>query len=592
MSDAPVKYSDVLAGWLKQLGYTHCFYVSGGNVMHLLESCSRHFKCVAVIHEVAAGIAAEYFNEVGRPEKAFALVTAGPGLTNIVTALAGAFLESREVLVLGGQVKTEDLAHGKLRQRGIQEIDGVSIVRPVCVTSQLLDRVIDRKEFYDVVSSGSAGRRGPVFIEVPLDVQGRMVDRAALDRGAVPAAPHVPVAPPSDIDRLAAAVRESERPMLLIGGGTERSRARRLFGRSADLGVAISTTWNGTDRIGADHPNYFGRPNTWGQRYSNLLLQQADLLVAVGTRLGLQQTGFNWRRFVPGGRVVQIDIDDSELRKGHPRIDWSLCADANDVLERLLERDLGDHAAWLAYCRGVKERLPLLEHNETGPNYVSPYGFADTLSDLCDASDIVIPCSSGGAFTVMMQAFRQRLGQHIVTNKGLAAMGYGLSGAIGACFAHPGRRVVLIEGDGGFAQNLQELGTAAINRLNLKIFVFDDSGYASIRMTQRNYFGGRYIGCDRSSGLGLPNWDALFGAYDIPSLRLQPGYESKQQFLDAFSKAGTAAFIVSVDPDQTYFPKITSRVTATGSMESNPLHLMTPPLDDGVLAEVARYLPR
>ena len=169
-------------------------------------------------------------------------------------------------------------------------------------------------------------------------------------------------------------------------------------------------------------------------------------------------------------------------------------------------------------------------------------------------------------------------------------MGYGLSGAIGAAFAAPDKRVILVEGDGGFAQNLQEIGTAAINSLNLKMFILDDSGYASIRMTQKNYFGGRYVGCDRQTGLGLPDWDVLFKAWDVPVIRLLPGYETTPEFLSLFNSKQTCAFIVTVDPAQTYFPKISSRVTETGTMESKPLHLMTPDLSDQEIAEYLQYL--
>ena len=204
----------------------------------------------------------------------------------------------------------------------------------------------------------------------------------------------------------------------------------------------------------------------------------------------------------------------------------------------------------------------------------------------------MIPCSSGSAFTVMMQVFQQKMGQLIVTNKGMASMGYGLSGAIGAAVSNPDKRVVLVEGDGGFAQNLQEIGTAAINQLNLKIFIFDDSGYASIRMTQRNYFGGRYVGCDRSTGLGLPNWEKLFEAWAVPVLRIGDDFLSVGLFHSWFNAPGVAAFIVSIDPDQTYFPKIMSKITDSGTIESNPLHLMTPDLESNVLNSLGVYLPK
>jgi acetolactate synthase I/II/III large subunit len=294
---------------------------------------------------------------------------------------------------------------------------------------------------------------------------------------------------------------------------------------------------------------------------------------------------------VPVGKVAQVDCDRAELKKGHPRVDYPLLGDADRALEYLTSADLGSHAPWLNFCREVKEALPVSESaNRSRQGFVSPYEFCLKLSDLSRSTDIVVPCSSGGAFTVMMQAFRQRRGQTMVTNKGLAAMGYGLSGAIGAALAGNRRRTILVEGDGGFFQNLQEVGTAAINRLNLKIFIFDDGGYASIRMTQRNYFAGRYVGCDRQTGLGLPKWESFFDAFDIPAMSLQPNFHEQADFIAAFEHDGIAAFIVPIDPEQTYFPKIASRVTATGSMESNPLHLISPPLDDALAARVFRYL--
>lgn len=558
--------------------------------MHLIESISRRMPCNAVIHEVAAGIAAEYYNETSTSGRAFALVTAGPGLTNIVSAIAGAFLESRELLVIGGQVKTADLAHGKVRQRGIQEIDGVSIVRPVCKSSVLLTECVSFLEFGQLALQSRSGRKGPVFIEIPLDIQAR--EYTSESQGGVPLeASPLPRASKADIDSTISLLRDAKRPLFLLGGGLDRGVVSGVLDRLTSAGIPVATTWNGADRIASDHPVFVGRPNTWGQRSANLVLQQADLLVALGTRLGMQQTGFNWREFLPGGQLVQVDIDAAELSKGHPRVDLPVCADANDFFISVLNDDLGDHNEWLTYARKIRNVIPLIEDvNVTREAYISPYVFVDELSMQCTASDIIIPCSSGGAFTVMMQTFSQKQGQVMVTNKGLASMGYGLAAAIGAAFRHPNRRVVLVEGDGGFAQNMQEIGTAKANNLNIKVFIFDDSGYASIRMTQRSYFGGRYVGCDRQTGLGLPEWDTLFKAWDVPTCRLGPDYSSDSEFQRLLNSSGIAAFIVAIDPEQTYFPKITSRITETGAMVSNPLHLMAPELPEDLQTTVSQYI--
>lgn len=585
-----MKYGDQLADWLVELGYTHCFFLAGGNIMHLLESCSHRFTCIPVVHEVAAGIAVEYFNEISDGGKAFALVTAGPGLTNIVTAIAGAYLESHELLVIGGQVKVSDLARGEVRQRGIQEINGVDIAKPITVTSRLLMDVIDKREFASLVRSGSAGRKGPVFLEIPLDIQGRNIDPETLSLPIEDSGLSIPAIDQAVLESIGDRLRKAHRPVLLLGGGVSRSAAWSLLDPLTALGVPLMTTWNGIDRIPSEHPLYFGRPNTWGQRSSNILIQQADLVIALGTRLGLQQTGFNWQEFVPVGDVIQVDCDQAELSKGHPRVSLPVCGDANEVLRYLSGIGHGEYAEWVEFCHTVRDAIPLVEPvNNTGEGFLSPYRFVEELSRLCTPQDVVIPCSSGSAFTVTLQTFEQKAGQKMVNTKGLASMGYGLSGAIGSAIAG-GRRTILVEGDGGFMQNLQELGTVRANRLNLKIFLFDDNGYASIRMTQMNYFGGRYVGCDVNTGLGIPDWAHIFAAYGIPVMPINVGYETDAEFLRRFQSEEAAAFLVKVDPKQTYFPKITSRVTPDGSMASNPLHLMSPDLPADVAAKVFRYL--
>lgn len=570
-------------------GYTHCFFVAGGNVMHLLDSARTRFTCIPVVHEVAAGIATEYFNEASSDAKAFALVTAGPGLTNVLTAMGGAWLESRELLVVGGQVKRPDLAHGLIRQRGIQEIDGVALAAPVTKASVRVESARDLATALRAIQSGAQNRPGPVFIEFCLDAQA-----APSEVLAHPAA--VEIETHADVSMHAALVeqlRRAERPVLLIGGGVRRDVMRFVEDACTKLSVPIMTTWNGADRISADSPLYWGRPNTWGQRSANVLIQQADLIIAAGTRLGLQQTGFNWQGFAPLAFLAQIDIDAAELSKGHPHTDLTIQGDAAVTLEGVLGAALGApspaRSAWLEFGNRVRASLPNNEECNTRlDGFINPYDMVDRISSLAVATDIIVPCSSGGAFTVMMQAFAQKAGQRIITDKGLASMGYGLSGAIGAAYARPESRVILVEGDGGFAQNLQELGTAAQSSLPIKMFIFVNNGYASIRMTQRNYFGGEWIGCDVETGLGLPDWPKLMDSYSIPSIDLASATSAEIEAL--MRSAGPAAFLVPIDPDQTYFPKISSQVLADGSMISNPLHLMTPDLPSEVAARVLPYL--
>jgi acetolactate synthase-1/2/3 large subunit len=583
-------HADQMIQWLHEMGYTHCFFVSGGNSMHLLNAARQKMTCVPVVHEVSAGIAAEYFNESHLSEgKAFVLVTAGPGLTNLVTALAGAYLESRELLVLGGQVKSSDLATNGLRQRGIQEIDGVAISQSISKAVFRVEKPVSQEVFSDLVRQTSEGRKGPVVIEVCLDAQGAPVQ-------SDPGSSHdttngnLSVALPSKaaVNQIRSMLLKSSKPMLLLGGGLSRQDCAALLPLIEKWKIPVTTTWNAADRMDSGHELYFGRPNTWGQRSSNLIIQQADLLIAAGTRLGLQQTGFNWSEFVPNGEVIQIDIDQGELEKGHPKLALAVCADAASTLHLIFEdaSQIPNWSTWRSHARRIRQELPLSEEvNGHHQGFLNPFDFALSLSDLCKSNDTVVPCSSGGAFTVMMQAFNQKGGQTIITNKGLASMGYGLAGAIGAALADRRRRSILVEGDGGFSQNLQELATVAVQKLNLKMFIFANNGYASIRMTQKNYFDGAYLGCDIESGLGFPDWQVLAQAFGVKSMTLSEGFQSDQGFLESWDNADPCLYVVPVHPEQTFFPKIASQVTASGSMESAPLHRMTPLLSDEMLKD-------
>ena len=587
----PQKYADQVNDWLLELGYTHCFFVAGGNIMHLLDGARTRFVCIPVVHEVAAGIAVEYFNESNGKGKAFAMVTAGPGVSNIITAMSGAWLESRELLVIAGQVKSEDLATGGVRQRGIQEIDGVGLTKAVSKRAIRIASPIAKAEFLEHVVDGYSERPGPIFIELCLDAQGSPPIRENSELIGDLKKTIVKNCDRSLSADAVARLKNSVRPVVLLGGGVSRECAQTFHDELISSGIPIMTTWNGMDRIGSDARNYLGRPNTWGQRAPNLLMSQADLIIAIGTRLGLQQTGFNWQEFGRNAYVIQVDIDESELKKGHPQIDLPICGDADQFLSTLLKESYTGWEDWLEYCQNVRAALPVSEEiNETAKGFLNPYDFFCEISELMESTDVVIPCSSGATNSVPMQAISQKFGQIIITNKGLASMGYGLSGAIGASLAHPGRRTFLFEGDGGFAQNLQELATVAVNRLPIKIFVFANNGYGSIRMTQKNYFGGAYLGCDIETGLGFPDWNQLFRSFGINSIDIDENWKDSEEFAQAIESDQPCGFVVPIDQLQTYWPKITSRVTEGGGMESNPLHQMSPDLSEHVMREVARYL--
>jgi acetolactate synthase-1/2/3 large subunit len=585
--------------WLQAEGYTDCFFVGGGNSMYLLEAASKTMKCRAFVHEVSAVIAAEYFNEVsGGSRKAFALLTAGPGLTNAVTGIAGAWLENRGVLIIGGQVKVSDLKGPGMRQRGIQEIDGVRLVSSITKTALRLDRPYKRSEIIKAVRVVFAGRPGPVFLEVCIDVSVRPSNGVLDDFSAKPLVNRPPkVSKTPKISKASKLVKNSKRPLLLLGNGVNRSFVRENLVRFEKLGLPIASTWTGADRAPSTYKFFAGRPNLFGMRWANLVQQQADLVIAVGTRLNLQQTGFNWQSFAPLAKVIHVDIDGAELKKGHPQTFLKINEDASEFLTILLDsleqdgRNFAENwGEWNSYVREVRQLLPEIETSEKNPDFINPHKLIRDVSLACSTSDILVSCSSGGTFTAALQSAQIKDGQTFLSNKGLASMGYGLAGSIGASLANPQQRVVLFEGDGGFAQNLQELGTVAVNNLNLKIFVFDNDGYASIRSTQKRLLGGNYLGCDSASGLGLPDWVGVIESFGISVLELNAQNPLNEEFESLFSDAKPVCFIVRCNPEYEYLPKVMSKKDEQGVITSDPIHEMWPPLSETMARRVLKYL--
>ena len=305
-----------------------------------------------------------------------------------------------------------------------------------------------------------------------------------------------------------------------MGGGIISSNLNyRLDKQLERIGIPFQTSWNGIDLVDSNSPNFFGRPNIWGQRYANMAIQECDLLISIGCRMGLQQTGFNYKKFAPLAYKIMIDIDRTELNKTNYKPDLAINFDGSEFLNsffKYFKNKKFSFKNWIERLNFLKSKLPLSEKiNELSDNFINPYDFMLNISNLLSSNDIIIPCSSGSANTVTFQAFNQKYGQVIMNSKSLASMGYGLSASIGAALTNKKKNVILFEGDGGFIQNLQEIGTLSQNDLKIKIFIFYDEGYASIRMTQKNYFNGNYIGCDLKTGLGLPNWKFLAKTYKL-----------------------------------------------------------------------------
>jgi acetolactate synthase-1/2/3 large subunit len=553
--------------------------------MHLLESASRFFECIPVVHEVTAAIAAEYYNSENRPDdKAFALVTAGPGMTNLITGIAGAWLDSRELLVIGGQAKSTNLAKGTVRQIGHQEIDGCAIAKPITKISKTIEKALSADEIGKIVSQSWSGRKGPVFIEVCLDVSAQQIEPSNLEKIVSGSLNEEDASHNVFSQELIEIISKASRPLMLLGGGVSLQAAKAFLVAAEKWKLPVACTWTGADRCNFDYPYFAGRPNTYGMRWANIFQQQSDLLIAVGTSLGFQQTGFNTDSYLPVGEIIHVDLDVNELRKSNPKSRRQIQMDSTEFLSQfaialdLMKPDLSE---WATFLSEIKERIPTFEDcQKVSEPFISPQEVISFVSGIASENDSIVAASSGGTFTSTMQNFITHGNQRLIGNKGLASMGYGLAGAIGIGLARPDSRTILFEGDGGFAQNMQDLGTVKALNLNLKIFITSNDGYASIRTSQKNYFKGHYLGCDTKTGLHLPDWSEIGRAFNIVTLHLDSRTLHSDQFKDSFVSTEPVIYIIAADPEQMYLPKIFSKVDAQGQMESTPLHDMYPPLED------------
>lgn len=583
-----VKVSDYIIARLPALtGARHVFLLSGGNLMHLLDSLGRSAELTAVPmhHEQAAGIAADAYGRT-RGCVGVCFVTSGPGATNAVTAITGAWLESTPVLFISGQVSR---ANGRgslaLRQRGIQEVDIVTLAASI---TKYASRVDDPAEvpaqLARAVALARAGRPGPVLLDIPLDVQGANIEVAA---GAVEATAAARAASPVQeeaVDKLLDLLDAAERPMLILGGGLRTAglaqAAERLVAR---LGMPVQTSWNGMDLIAEDHPLFFGRAGVFAARYANLLIQSADLLLVLGARLGMQHTGYSVAAFARGARKIMVDMDAAEMAKPGLAIDLPIEADLRDflpVLARALDsRPLARAAAWapwLAHCWQLRDRYPPVPLEPARTDYVEPFRFVRRLSAFLPADAVVPFGSSGMPHTVSGAIYAVRKGQRVFTSKGLAAMGYGLPSAVGAAFAAPGRSVVTLLGEGGLQLNLQALQTIAHWRLPIKVFVLNNGGYHSIHMTQKGYFQGHFVASGPESGVSFPPLAGLAELHGFAYRRIANDLEVDDQLAALAGESGPLFCEVMIDPEQPLLPKLASYARPDGTMMSRPLEDMLP----------------
>lgn len=580
-----MRLADYLFARVRGEGVGAVFLVPGGGAMYLVDALGQNhdLRYVPTHHEQAAAIAAEAYSRING-HLGCVLVTTGPGATNAITGVTGAWIESVPLLVISGQVKRADLmAESGVRQKGPQEVDIVSIVKSITKYAvTVLDPSEIRYHFEKALHLATFGRRGPVWLDIPLDVQAAQIDPAAL-RAYAPETSHA-----RDLSAEATGVVDllnaAERPIILAGHGIRLAEAAQDFQALYEaLGIPVVTTWNAADLIPSSHRLSVGKPGTVALRAPNFAVQNSDLILAIGARLDNVVTAYNPTKFGRQALKVVVDVDPAELGKfpEDMNIARAVCADAKDFISAMLVHKAHiaakDRSPWLDRCNDWKTRYPI---NDGAPfpksGTISHYHLTKVLSDEIPEKTLIVTGSSGLAVEIFHTGFANKPGQRIFLTSGLGAMGYGLPAVIGAGLASGAESIVGIEGDGSLMMNVQELQTIRMLDLPVKLFLFDNRGYASIRNTQRNYFEGRYVGTGPEGLLGLPDFVALAKANGIQSMRIEDAADLVSGVREALAQRGPLIVDVRLQTDEALWPKSAALPQPDGTIRSMPLEDMSP----------------
>lgn len=589
-------------------GIEHCFLVTGGGAMHLNDAIG-HTPGLTYIcnhHEQASAIAAEgYYRTCGK--LCVTNVTTGPGGTNAITGVLGQYLDSIPALYISGQIKTSTYKHSypdiPLRQLGDQEADIVSIVSPITKYAKTIYNPLDIKYEVDkAIAIALDGRPGPVWLDIPLDVQAAVVDETRM-KEFDPSEIEDPVnheLVDQQICRLMEKIKAAKAPVIYVGNGVRLAKREKQFIILAErLGIPVVTAISGSDIIWHDHPLCFGKPGICGDRIGNIMVQNSDLLIILGTRLSIRQTSYAYDLLAPDAYKVMVDIDRAEMHKPTLSIDMPVHANLSEFIDKMLAATgkfekpdaFGKFVAW---GRAVEAKLPtLFDDNPDNEGYTNSYKFADELFKQLHDGDVVVT-GNGTAYTCTYQAMQVNEGVRVFANQGCAAMGYDLPAAIGAVVSHEagengikGGKTVLVTGDGSLQMNIQELQTLITYKMPLKLFVLENEGYLAIKTTQKSFFKGEFTGSNPASGVICPELSKIAAAYGIPYLSVSENGEAlREAIARTLASEGPMICEVHMHPEQTLYPKSASFMDPkTGKMSSAPLQKMAPFMNDSLQEE-------
>jgi acetolactate synthase-1/2/3 large subunit len=541
-------------------------------------ACESRITAVPCHHEQACGIAAEAYGRTHQSGFGVVMVTTGPGATNVLTPVAGAWIESLPLFVLSGQVKRLDALRGRpLRQSGVQEVDVVSMVKPITKFALTIDSPENARQcFEQAIWHMQEGRPGPVWLDVPLDIQAAPIDPEKL-LGFEPPVSEPKAGLSDELKELKQLLSEAKRPLVLAGHGVRIAGAAKEFKELVNkIGIPCVFTWNASDLLAWDDPLYVGRPGVVAARAPNFAIQNCDCLISIGCRLDNIITAYNPKGFARNAKKIIVDVDQNELDRHQMDVALSILSDAKDFISACLASNFSKHAEWDAWqkkCLDWKKRFTPLDGRKFDSNApISHYEFVETISDAIPENQLVITGSSGLAVEVFYTVYRNKPGQRMFLTSGLGSMGYGIAAAIGACIGAGRVPTVCVESDGSLMLNLQELATLRALNLPITVVVMNNGGYASIRNTQRNYFEARYLGTGPASGLFIPDFVEVAKGVGLAAQDIN----TVDQLKKSFASIGPRVLNVHLMSDEVLSPKVAAMPQPDGSIISMPLEDMSP----------------
>lgn len=575
----------------------HCFFIPGGGAMHLNDALG-HTPGLTYIcnhHEQACAIAQEgYFRASGK--MCVTNVTTGPGGTNAITGVLGQWLDSIPALYISGQIKTSThmscCPELKLRQLGDQESDIISIIKPITKYAvTIFDPLMVLYEIDKAMYIAQSGRPGPVWIDVPLDVQGTIVDETQMKKfdPSEIEDPYDHALIDEQISILIDKLKTAKAPLVYVGNGVRLAkRVEKFISVVERLNVPVVTSISGSDIIWFDHPLCYGKPGICGDRIGNIMVQNSDLLIILGTRLSIRQIGYAYDLFAPKAYKVMIDADDAEMKKPTLKIDLQIHSDIAEFIDKF-EKSIKDfkspgYKEYREWGREIEKIIPsIFDDNPSEPGYINSYVFADKLFKHLKDGDCVVT-ANGTAYTSTFQVMKVPKGVRVFANQGCASMGYDLPAAIGAAISggYTGK-TVCISGDGSIQMNLQELQTILNYKLPIKIFMLENDGYLAMKTTQKSFFEGRYTGADSKSGIICPDMIKIAQAYGFPTMDIRDEAVLDETIEEALRMNGPVFVQIHMPPFQTLYPKAASFLdNNTGKMTSAPLEKMAPFMDEAI----------